>query len=195
MLRFIHVLAIAGILTVSAFSSKVFADTISVIPSSSTVSAGDNFVVDVNISGVADLYDFGFDLYFNPAVIQATKVVEGAFLPTGGPTFFIPGIVDNIGGSVTFNADTLESAGPGVTGSGTLVEFDFTAIASGISSLNLDPATLILQDSTGALIDSTTTNGSVTVEGTTPVPEPSSLVLLVTGVLVLAGLSAKKIVL
>jgi hypothetical protein len=49
-------------------------------------------MVDVNISGVTDLYDFQFDLSFNPAVIQATSVLEGKFLLSGGgTTFFLPG--------------------------------------------------------------------------------------------------------
>lgn len=49
-------------------------------------------MVDVNIFGVADLYDFQFDLGFNPAVIRAMNVPEGAFLSNGGDLrVFFPG--------------------------------------------------------------------------------------------------------
>lgn len=162
---------------------------LSIQPVSSTVGVGSTFAVDVNISGVTDLYDYQFDLSFNPAVLQATNVLEGAFLSSGGATYFIPGIIDNTDGNVTFNADTLLTAISGVSGDGTLAVFDFTAIAPGTSDLTiLNNEDLLLQDSTGATLSSTTTDGSATV----PTPEPSSLMLLVTGLLVLAGLTLKK---
>src|ERR1700738_2856491 len=119
MLRLRVGLLIAGALLVSVFSRSTFADSLSVVPSSSTVSAGANFVVGVNISGASDLYDFQLDLSFNPAVLQATNVAEGAFLSTGGFTFFLPGTIDNTAGTITFNADTLLTAISGVSGSGT----------------------------------------------------------------------------
>ena len=194
MLRFKMVALIAGILLATVFSSLAFADaTLSVAPASSTVSMGGTFAVDVNIAGVTDLYDFQFDLSFNPAVLQATNVLEGSFLAGGGSTFFLPGTIDNTAGTIAFNANTLLAAISGVSGSGTLVEFDFTGLAPGTSDLTiLNNADLILQDSTGALISSTETGGSVTVQGTTAVPEPSSLMMLVAGLMFLTGLSPKR---
>jgi hypothetical protein len=147
-------------------------------------------------ASVTDLYDYQFDLSFNPAVLQATNILEGAFLPIGGTTFFIPGTIDNAGGNVMFNADTLLTAISGVSGGGTLVVFDFTALAPGTSDLTiLNNADLILQDSTGALISSTQTGGSVIVEGASAVPEPSVLMLLCAGLLALAGFSLKRAIL
>src|ERR1035441_6582973 len=34
----------------------------------------------------------------DPTVLKATSVTEGAFLGTGGPTIFLPGTIDNVGG-------------------------------------------------------------------------------------------------
>jgi hypothetical protein len=80
-----------------------------------------------------------------------------------------------------------------VTGVGALVEFDFTALAPGTSDLTiLNNADLILQDSTGGIISSTETGGSVTVQGTSAVPEPSVLMLLGVGLLALMSLTLKK---
>ena len=145
--------------------------------------AGSSFAVDVNIANAADVYDYQLDLTFNPGVLQASAVVEGTFLSGSGATFFIPGVIDNSGGGVAFNADTLLTAISGANGSGLLLVFDFSAIAPGTSAL--DVQNLILQDSLGNLIDGSVKNSSVTVKGPIGVPESPSLILLTLGLTVL----------
>jgi len=168
----------------------VLADTATLsVVTAATVPQGSSFSVVVNISDVSDLYDFQFDLAFNPAVLQLTNIVEGGFLLTGGSTFFLPGTIDNTLGNATANADTLIGTISGVSGTGELAELDFTAVAPGISSLTL--SNVILQDSTGSLLDSTTAAGSVTVQGATTVPEPSTLLFLGVGFLILAGMAVR----
>ncbi len=163
------------------------ADSVSLnVSSAASVPQGNNFTVDVNISGVTDLYDFQFDLSFDPTILQVTNIAEGAFLPGSGATFFLPGFIDNSSGTITFNADTLEAAIPGANGAGTLIEFSFDASSVGTSFLNLD--NIILQDSQGNLISSSTTNGSVTVTSVTvPTPEPGTFAFLVVGFLVIVA--------
>jgi len=46
----------------------------------------------VDIAHAAHLYDFQLDLNFDPAILQASDVLKGTFLPGGG-RFFIPQIV------------------------------------------------------------------------------------------------------
>ena len=58
-----------------------FADIISIEPPSSTVLPGQAFSINVDVSGISDLYAFQFDIGFNPAVISATSITEGSFLP------------------------------------------------------------------------------------------------------------------
>ncbi len=163
------------------------ADSVSLnVSSAASVPQGNNFTVDVNISGVTDLYDFQFDLSFDPTILQVTNIAEGAFLPGSGATFFLPGFIDNSAGTITFNADTLEAAIPGANSAGTLIEFSFDASSVGTSFLNLD--NIILQDSQGNLISSSTTNGSVTVTSVTvPTPEPGTFAFLVVGFLVIVA--------
>lgn len=170
--------------------ASALADAALSVSSPSSLPQGTTFTVDVNISGAVNLYDFQLDLIFNPNVLQATGITEGTFLsggdPRTNPTIFLAGTIDNVGGSITSNADSLEGDASGMSGNGTLIEFAFTALASGTSVLTIQNE--ILQDPagplTGAVMSDTTTPGSVNVIGGGPVPapEPSSLAFLVSAV-------------
>src|SRR2546430_17140244 len=105
-----------------------FADPIvSIQPASSSVAEGDTFTLDVDIANVTDLFAFQFDLGFCPGVLSALSIIEGAFLPGGGTTFFIPGTIDNVGGAITASADALIGAISGVNGTRYLDDVHFTA--------------------------------------------------------------------
>jgi len=158
---------------------------VSVHTSTPTVGIGDSVVVNVEISGVTDLFGFQLDLAFDPMLLSFTggASTEGAFLPSGGATFFTGGTYDGVG-AVTNTFDTLISAVPGVTGSGVLATFDFTAIAAGVSALTV--GSVILVDSNLDLLDFTTSGASVKVEQSATVPEPNVLLLLAIG---LAGIA------
>ena len=122
---------------------------------------------------------------------ETTLVSEGPFLGGGGTTLFIPGAIDNIGGSASDNADTLLTAISGVSGSGTLATFDFTALAPGGSSLSA--FNVILFDSSLSGIDAAVTNASVTVPGSA-VPEPRYAGLIACGLLLFFCLSGRRLV-
>jgi adhesin HecA-like repeat protein len=183
----------AGIVLVIVFSLPSFADstaTLTVIPVSSTVGVNNTVTLDVNVSGVTDLYGFGFDLSFDPAIVSANSITEGSFLPLGGSTYFIAGNVDNAGGTITGNGDVLLSAVPGVDGDGTLAILTLEGLTVGTTGIDL--SNVILLDSGLDSIRTTIENTSLTVASTS-VPEPSILLLLGTGLLVLVGLSMRKI--
>jgi hypothetical protein len=164
-------------------SGCAFADggaVVSVEPTSSTISSGGTATIDVDISGVTDLYGYQFDVLFGAATVSATSEAEGSFLATGGTTFFIPGTIDNVGGSVTATADTLIGAISGVDGSGMLAVLTFTGLAPGTTSIDLE--NVFLLDSNFNSIDFTTQDASLTVQGGgVPTPEPSSVILLALG--------------
>jgi hypothetical protein len=151
--------------------------TVSVVGPATPVTRGSSFAVNVDITGVSDLYGFQFDLDFNQEIVSAVSSSEGAFLPSGGATYFIPGTIDNVGGAVTYNADTLLTAISGVNGGGLLATIDFTAVGTGTSALDLANVTLLNSELNP--ISAATIDGSVTVKGvTTGVPEPATLGLL-----------------
>jgi general secretion pathway protein D len=152
-------------------ASPLLADTV-VSAGSATVSSGQTFTVPVSISGVSDLFAFQFDLAFDPTILQLQSISEGSFLSSAGSTIFSPGTIDNTAGTATTTADTLTGLGPGASGSGTLADFTFQAIATGTSALTLSG--VILLDSNLDDIPFTTSNGSVTV-GNAVVPEPGGL--------------------
>jgi hypothetical protein len=180
-----------GLVLLSAFVlPHAFADAIlSIQPPSTSVAAGATFPVDVNIANVSDLFAFAFDIGFTPGTLSAVSVTEGPFLGGGGTTFFLPGAIDNTSGTISFNADTLIGSIPGVSGSGTLAILDFTALSAGTSPINILNVSLL--DSTLSPISSTTVNGNATV-GAQAVPEPSSMLLLATGLLVAFGVARRK---
>jgi general secretion pathway protein D len=185
-------LVIAGVVLASIFSLSALADgvpTLSISPASSTVGAGSNVVLDVNIANVTDLFAFQFDLSFAPGTVSAAFIGEGAFLAGGGTTAFIPGTIDNVGGTIAATADTLIGPGPGVNGSGTLAVLTLTGLAPGTSSIDFSSVFLLDSNLTG--INSSLQSGSVTVTSTA-VPEPNTLVLLIAGMSLLASRFLRK---
>lgn len=161
------------------------ATVLSISPSNETVTVGDTFTLDINISGVTDLYAFQFDLGFDPLFLAALSIEESVFLSAGGPPLFIPGDIDNSDGTVDETMGSLQNDVPGVTGGGTLATITFRALMAGLSSVNL--YNIILLDSNSADIAADNpSNGLVTIEARqTGVPAPSVLWLISAG---LAGL-------
>ena len=153
----------------------VLADAIvSIQTRDSTPNVGSSFDVFVDISNVNDLFAFQFDISFNPAVISAVSVTEGTFLPSGGATSFFAGSIDNINGSISFTADSLTGAIPGVTGDGTLTDITFQALSGSISPIDL--SNILLLDS--MLSDVAFSSTGDTVSPISSVPEPSTMLFL-----------------
>jgi len=162
---------------------------VSIQPPVSAVDVGSFFDVFVDVSSVTDLYAFQFDIGFNPAIISAISLTEGPFLPSGGTTLFFPGVIDNAAGTITFTADTLIGAIPGVSGSGSIADIQFQALALGTSPIGL--SNVLLLDSSLSDIAFNTANASVDVSSTA-VPEPTTILLLGSGLIGLVGYGGKS---
>lgn len=173
---------LAVILAGASASTWAQATTVSMTASPNPVVQGSPLSVNVRIANVSDLYGFQFTLSFNPAVLRALTVTEGAFLPGGGSTFFSAGTIDNTVGRVSFVFDSLVGAIPGVSGNGTLASFSFATIGVGSSVLSFSD-TLLLNS---ALLDIPASFQPLTVS-VSPIPEPASVAMFALG---LAGLAA-----
>jgi Cohesin domain/PEP-CTERM motif len=153
------------------------------------VNQGDVLTLGIRVTDITDLFTFGFDLAFDPTVLQATSIVEGDFLSSAintqdGGTFFGPGAISE--GLVSFTLGSL--FGPtqlGASGSGALAFITFQALTGGSTSLSLLNVFLLDSTGTGVEIPADILSGLVTVAPTS-VPEPSTLGLLGIGLAVLA---------
>lgn len=147
------------------------------------VAIGAVFDVEIRITGVTNLFAYDIGIQHNAAVLDGTGVTEGPFLASNGdPTFFLG---DDSSNPVNALA-TLIGLVPEVSGDGVLFTIQYTALASGVSSLQFIVADL----SDGQLpepnpIEVQTNGARIRVQG---VPLPSTLMLLSAGLAVIAGL-------
>jgi cohesin domain-containing protein/PEP-CTERM motif-containing protein len=160
-----------------AGTASALGENVLISPSSQTVSVGQTFTLDINIDQIPDLFDYQFSLTFDPAVLAAQSVTEGALFANTGDSFFSPGTIDNTAGSILTTVDTLFGNVPGVSGPGTLATVQFTAIAAGMTSIDISPVDdLILQNSKGNTLP--VTAHSADIIAVTSIPEPATLSLL-----------------
>lgn len=179
----LSILLLAG--TSSAFSDSIF------ISPSQTVSVGQSFTVGIDIDNIPNVFDHQFSLAFNPHVLDAQNVTEGALFANTHDSSFSPGTIDNGTGTITLVFDTLLTSVVGVAGPGTLATVQFKAIAGGTSSIDFSPsADLILQDSSGNTL--TVTAAAVSVVAVTATPEPATLYLLGPALIFFGAMSRYK---
>jgi hypothetical protein len=178
-----HRICAALLLGAVSMHAAIAAPVLSATASAAPAIVNSTLDVEVSIANITDLYGYQFTLLFDPALLQATGAgTEGAFLATGGATFFDGGTVDNVLGSISFVFDSLIGAVPGVNGSGALAHFSFNVMGSGTSELSF--ADVLFIDPGFNDLGVQAQNLAVTA-----VPEPSAYLLLAIG---LAGLTAAR---
>lgn len=115
--------------------------TIYVDPQTSWENVGQNFTVGICISNVDDLYGWEFNMGWNSTVLDVVDVSEGAFLKSGGNTFFTYKINDTLGYVIV--DCTLLGNVSGVSGSGTLATIKFYVKTVGECPLDLYDTILV----------------------------------------------------
>ena len=100
------------------------------------VQEGDTFALNLTGENMLNLAGWQFNVAFDPKILQAVEVTEGSFLKSdGGNAFFQSGRIEN--GKITgvSGARLLDS---GVSGSGSIVQIRFKAIAEGNTSVTFN---------------------------------------------------------
>jgi len=179
------VLGVIAAAALTSASPASAAPILSAVPSTQTVSEGDEFLVDFVISGIEDLLSYEFSVTFDTELFDALFVTAGTFLTD---PLFSPFISEEAGTILFFLGDPIASA----SGTGTLFTVMFEAQhvdtdRTGEFSFFFDTVTSLdgLYDDRylfGNSIPVDIAGGSVTVAAPpTSVPEPSTMLLLSTG--------------
>jgi len=142
--------------------------------STTTVTTGDVFSVDVLISSVEEtdpLNGFQLTALFDAIVVNALDVTDGGFLPSPLVTLFD---IDNAAGTVEFAEASLGVVS--AFGAGVLAQIDFQATSTGATSLDLSD--VLLSGPFGVAIDIAAISGAtvnVTADGIVAEPSVSAL--------------------
>lgn len=188
------VLFFSGISTAAPILSIDANSLVGGIQTSLITNVGENFTVDINITGVeifSPLNAFEFDLDFNSTVLVATNIVSGNFLPFGFG-IFPPLIVESDIAAPDVNYAEAVIGSAALAGSGILVSITFDVIGAGLSNLILNDIILSapfgVAISLGGITDATITANNNT---TSVVSAPPPFLLLAIG-LGFIGLFARK---
>lgn len=107
-------------------------------PSSNSYNPGESFTIDINITGVTDLWSWGLKIGWSGGLLTGTNVVEGPFLNQGGATVFASKQRTTY---VDLGCTLLVT--PGVDGGGNLASATFQVTDTGNCTLDLYDVTLL----------------------------------------------------
>jgi chitodextrinase len=153
------------------------AQTVSLSPVSATLEQNQPFTVDVTVSDMTDLFGLGFDLLFDPNLIQFVNATDGGFLSQNANAPILTAV--NPPGDLIFSQGRLGAASGAVNGSGMIAHLNFrTRSQDGTSNLNFSQGAICkLVGSTCSYVTGSWNNGSVVIStpDTTPPSSPSGL--------------------
>ena len=114
----------------SVFSGGQGAASVEFDLSSETPLTGSNVTATVIINNAANLFAYGFDIVYNPAVLEYTSASEAGFLSGNGQTTtsFNADLEDGLAGKLVVGNARLISPASGVSGSGNLFTVTFKVI-------------------------------------------------------------------
>ena len=135
--------------------------TMLVSPSSIIVAVNETFQIDIDVSGVSDLYGWEFKLGYNTSLLELVNITEGNFLNSSRDTYFVPKVM-SADGYILAGCTSLRSVN-GVSGNGTLATVEFRAKKLGSCTLDLYDTRLV--NSAKQLVEHGTNDGTVTVSG------------------------------
>lgn len=156
-------ITVVGLLLVSSACVTLPRVTVSISPTSQTVAPEQTFTVDVLVEPAVAIAGAQFNLSFDSELVTAISVTEGNLFNQGGcGTFFLPGTIDNVAGTITDVVCVIIEPGGTVSGPGTLATVTFSAgTTPGTSPVHL--GIVIVGDKEGHLVTDEPLDGSVEV--------------------------------
>lgn len=116
-------------------------------PGSIQVGVGGTFTASLMVDNAADLARAPIQLVFDPKVLKLNDVSQGDLMGQGGVPASLTKNIQNDAGAAAIQLNRPPGA-PGATGSGTLLTFNFSAVAPGTTQVTAPNVTL--RDSKGA---------------------------------------------
>jgi hypothetical protein len=169
-----------------------------------TDEGGGLFTVSMNIADVADLYTFSLEVIYDPSLVSFSGIA-GTFLSSAAPTVTVDdgagGVIEIAGSFVDALPVDASLGGPGflfgsifgyatgATGSGLLATLQFQLLTTGLVTIEFATAKLFdSAEPTGNEINAQLPSTSLMLgeEAPTPIPEPSTLLLMGVGLASLA---------
>ena len=144
------------------------ANIVYVAPGTTTTSPGERTSLSIEVADLLNNYAQQFSIVFDPKIVSAAAVHEGMLLTASGPSVFISDI-DNSIGNVEM-AFTSLGPGQGISGSGPVLTIDFSALAPGVSKVDIANAVFLDQHLAEQPVKSV--GGTVII-----VPEPATFFL------------------
>jgi hypothetical protein len=127
-----------------------------------TVNPGQQFTVDINIVPNNAIAGAQFNLSFDPTKVSAGSIVEGNLFSQGGAdTYFFPGQIDNVAGTITGTFGVIITPGQSVSTQGIFATITMTAVAGGSSPLTL--SNVVIGDVNSQSIPVDLNNGTVAI--------------------------------
>ncbi|MBD3360648.1 hypothetical protein GF366_02485 [Candidatus Peregrinibacteria bacterium] len=149
---------------------------VSFSPADVSATPGEQVTVSVDVDSTTDLYAYGFEINYDPSVLNYVSAVEGDFLKVDGvSTAFNSALEDGNEGTLIVGNARLLNPPAGVDGSGTLFDITFDIVGSdGSNSGLMFGGSSFLSDSIGD-IPASYDNGNVSVTSGTTVSEVTNL--------------------
>ena len=110
-----------------------------------TASSSSSFTLVLSANNVSDLFGYGLDLVFDPAIIAFVSFEAGTFFD-GQDVSVTTQVVESAPGRLVIGQSRV-GAVPGVTGTGAMLLLNFTTVSAGSTPVTLEDAAAF--DSTG----------------------------------------------
>ena len=166
MFNFLRVLIVYLILTLGLLPFSLASaqeTTIVSVLAPSQVNSGEQFTVDILVEPETAIAGVQFDLAFDPSLVTVDSVAEGNLLSQdGATTYFSPGAIDNVAGTITAVAGAITTPGQTVSTAGTFATITLTTgTESGTCPLTL--SSVVVGDIDGQSVPVSVVNGQVTI--------------------------------